>query len=293
MSGFNRSSSYFKKNNSHQINITAKISQKELKKNKKAEKNNNSNNVVSDKDFEELMEENEECKVKTQKVGQIKLSDYLNNIKDEEILNQLINDEKIFGFELADKAKELNLSGVQILKSLLNKYNNPEDYSWIDTNKYGEVLQIMLADNLQEQLICLLLIQNYSCALGLPKVSYKDKSVYYIKLIFQLLFTYDIIDESVYWKWQELLTNLSDIDEDTKNKICIQTTEFFNILKLTFTDADYEDEEENKNDKKEDEKELNQKFEPNLEAVTEQEQESESEDKYAVPEEQDWNMDDL
>lgn len=291
MSGFNRSSSYFKKNNSHQINITTKISQKELKKNKKAEKNNNSNNAVSDKDFEELMEENEECKVKTQKVNQIKLSDYLNNIKDEEITNQLINDEKIFGFELADKAKELNLSGVQILKSILNKYNNPEDYSWIEINKYGEVLQIMLADNLQEQLICLLLIQNYSYVLGLPKVSYKDKSVYYIKLIFQLLFTYDIIDESVYWKWQELLINLSDIDEDTKNKICIQTTEFFNILKLTFTDADYEDEEENKDDKKEDEKESNQEFELKSESGTEQE--SESEDKYAVPEEQDWNMDDL
>jgi hypothetical protein len=277
MSRFNSASSYFKKNNTHQLNITTKVSQKELKKNKKLEKNNYSN--VSDIDFDKLMEENDNSKTIYTNKTQVKLNSYLDKITSPDVLTQLIN-EDIKGNEFLTKIKYEDFSASQILNTILKKYPDPNNYDWIKKEEYGEVLGKLLEDNFEEQLLCLLLIQNYSVQTDMPKISYKDKNMYYIKLIFQLLFTQDIIDESIYWKWYELLPTFSDVNEDTKNKLCIQTTEFFNILKITFTEEDYEnngndENNENNEDKQESESESNQKVE----------------DK--VPEEQDWNMDDI
>lgn len=103
------------------------------------------------------------------------------------------------------------------------------------------------------------------------------------------MFTQDIIDESVYWKWHELLSMFTDVNDEIKNKLCIQTTEFFNILKMTFTDEDYENNESDEDDEENNNNEDNDK----QEADSEPEPEPETDDKYKVPEEQDWNMDDI
>lgn len=276
MSKFNSTSSYFKKNNTHQLNITTKVSQKQLKKNKKLEKNNSSN--VSDIDFDKLMEENDNPKTIYINKTQVKLSSYLDKITSPEVLTQLIT-EDVKGKNFINRIKYEDFTGSQILNTILKKYPDPNNYDWIKKEEYGEVLGKLLEDNFEEQLLCLLLIQNYSVQTDMSKISYKDKNVYYIKLIFQLLFTQDIIDESVYWKWYELLATFADVNEDTKNKLCIQTTEFFNILKITFTEEDYEN---NGNDENNEDKQ---------ESESESESNQKVEDK--VPEEQDWNMDDI
>jgi hypothetical protein len=296
MSKFGSNNSSFFKRNTFQLDIKSKSksksSDKQQKKNKKII---NQSNSISDNEFNKLMEEND-----TQK-NDIKLSNYLSKIGNSEIVNKLIQ-EHIIGHDLLDKiqseSKNENIMGSQLLKQILIKYNDPNDYTWVEQNQYGLALQFLLKDNLTDQLLCLLLVQNYSYSLEFPKINYKDKQVYYLKIIFQLLFTFDIIDESIYWEWQETLTNFSDIDEKIKNTICVQTAEFFNILKMTFTDEDYEDNKDNNDENTKDNNNNNTQLKLNTEKLdnesnTESNTESDNEsDKYKVPEEQDYNMDD-
>lgn len=300
MSKFN--STFFKRNNTQQINITKKVSQKELKKNKKSNSTN-----VSDMEFDKLMEESENVKI----LSKPSLNSYLTpittptttttkfaNIENLNLIKQLVN-EGTGGNQFIQKINLSDISGTQLLKQILDIYK-PEKYNWIETDEYGDILKNLLENDYTEQLYCLMIITDYSIRNGLKKISYKDSQVYWIKFIFQLLFMQDIIDESVYWNWQELMESLYDIDDEIKNKICIQLTDFFNILKLTFTDEDYED--ENGKDK---EGEIQDIEKPNnklnvkshnlkseMETEEEEEEEEEEDNKYIVPEEQDWNMDD-
>lgn len=298
MSKFNTSSSFFKRNTTPQINITTKVSQKQLKKNKKNEKNetSNSNTTLSDNDFNKLMEENDNPKsTYTNNAKQVKLSSYLNKITSQsDILMQSVMEENA-GDELLARIKYENFSAPQILNTILKKYPDPNNWNWI--KEYGDMLSKLLEDNYDEQLLCLLLIQNYSVQTNMPKITYKDKDIYYIKLIFQLMFTQDIIDESVYWKWNELLSMFTDVDDETKNKLCIQTTEFFNILKMTFTDEEYENTDgkngENNNDENNNSENNNKHVQYKQEYKEETKSDSEQETEYNVPEEQDWNMDDI
>lgn len=296
MSKFNSSSSFFKRNTAPQINITTKVSQKQLKKNKKTEKNETSysNTTLSDNDFNKLMEENDNPKSKyTNEAKQIKLSSYLDKITSSpDVLIQSVMEENS-GDELLTRIKYKNFSASQILNSILKKYPDPNNWNWI--KEYSDVLSKLLEDDFDEQLLCLLLIQNYSVQTNMQKITYKDKDVYYIKLIFQLMFTQDIIDESVYWKWYELLSMFTDVDDETKNKLCIQTTEFFNILKMTFIDEEYENIESEKGEKGEKGENNNKhlQYKQEHEHKEETKSDSEQETEYKVPEEQDWNMDDI
>lgn len=293
MSKFNSSSSFFKRNSTQQLNITTKVSQKLLKNNKKTEKNNSCSNI-SDNDFDKLMEENDNPKTTYSNKPQAKLSSYLDKITSPDVLTQLVM-EDIKGDEFLTKIKYKDFTASQILGSILKKYHDPNNWNWITKEEYGEVLSNLLEDNFDEQLLCLLLVQNHCIQIDMPKISHKDKDVYYIKLIFQLMFTQDIIDETVYWKWYELLSKFTDVNDETKNKLCIQTTEFFNILKMTFTEEDYENNEGDEGDAGDEEKNNNHNNnnEDTTKQETDSEQEMEIEDKYKVPEEQDWNMDDI
>lgn len=273
-------SSFFKRNQTQKLNITTKVSQKEFKKNKKNAKNNTQS--VSDNDFDKLMEEN------NLETTPERLNSYLSKITDSNILIQLV-EEGIKGETLINKVKYENVSGSQLLNTILKKYNKPDNLSWLDKEEYGTILSNLLDNNFQDQLLCLLLIQNHCIQIGMPKITFKDKQMYYIKLIFQLMFTQDMIDESVYWKWYELSPTFTDINEDTKNKICIQTTEFFNILKLSFIDEDYENNEDENNKSN---KQLNNQHKletEKLEIYTRVEKvKNKIED--VVPEEQDYYM---
>lgn len=279
MSKLNAGSSFFKRN-AYQLEIKTKTSKKNKTNSNKS--NSNKSNRVSDDDFNELMKEN-----KPMVKNEIKLKKYLDEIKDSEMVEQLIQ-EQLIGEDLVCRIESENISGSQLLKGILKKYNTPSNYNWVQPEQYGKALSFVLSNNIQEQLMCLFLIQDYSTQFEFPKITYKDKQVYFIKTIFQLFFTLDIIEESTFWKWQDLLVDIVDIGEETKNKICIQTTEFFNILKMTFVDEDYEEKEDDKND----DKKLNK---PNKESDSDSDSDSEKNNelnKYNIPQEQDYNMDD-
>lgn len=291
MSKFN--SAFFKRN-TYQLNITTKSSKKDKKRTNNNIESNKFNNI-SDNDFNELMDEKEDKKDKKIKQYEIKLSDYLDKIKDLEIVDQLVQ-EQLIGEDLICRIESEKISGSQLLKGILKKYNDPNNYNWIQSEQYGLALAFAFSNNIKEQLICLLMIQEYSRYHKFPKITYKDKQVYFLKTIFQLLFTYDIIEETTYWDWQDLLTNIIDIDEDTKNKICIQTAEFFNILKMTFTEADYEiDGDKENGDKENDDMMVNYNNHQNKINNKKDWTDDVSDDvidEYKVPEEQDYNMDD-
>jgi len=294
MSKFIESSSFFKRNSTQQLNITIKSFQKKSNKNKKNDNNLISN--VSDNDFNKLMKENKNSKSINK--TEIKLSSYLDKIEESEITFRLVQ-ENIKGKDFINKIKYENISGTQLLNAIFKKYYKPTDLDWIKKDEYSEALINLLKNNFQEQLLCLLIIQNHSIKMNMPKINYKDKDVYYIKLIFQLMFTQDIIDESVYWKWYELFSTFTDVNEDIINKLFIQTTEFFNILKMTFTDEDYENNENNK-EKIEIKKEpkaysglpslmvlsFNDNTTKSFEPVNKYKNQEDKED-------QDWNMDDI
>ena len=282
------SSAFFKRNNTIQI-ITNKISQKELKKQKKQNIQFNTN--ISDDDFNKLMD-SENNVIKDHKNNKEILNFYdtikkNNSIDKIEQINLLL-ETKLIGEDLYSKIKlnnisgniSCNISGIDLLNGILNKYNdvNLEKYNWI--NEYGLVLKNLLENNIQNQLICLLIIQNYCMINGLVKLNYKNIQIYQIKLFFQLFFTNEIIEETVYWKWYEMLNDYIDIDDDNKKKILLQTTDFFIILKTTFQDEEDNNCNEINNDdldEKSDDIELDKKYD----------------DIYDVPEEQDYNLDDL
>jgi hypothetical protein len=204
---------------------------------------------------------------------------------------QKILDDGLIGEELNSYLENLNnkISGSELLNGILKKYDDPNTIKWFNSTEYGLGLKYLLENNITDQVICLILIQNYCQKHGLIKIQYKNSQIYLIKLLFQLLFTNDIIDETAFLKWQENLDEIN-IDEKTKNLLIIQTTEFFMIFKTIFNE-----DEENTNELEENNKLLNYQKNNiiNDKDSDNEESENEEDDPFIVPEEQDYNLDDL
>jgi len=288
----------FNRNNS--IPITAKISQKMLKKQRKqnlSENLDNDNNGVSDKEFEKMMEENNNISFKDTLIYYLPNN---NNISPE-ILNILNN--QILGNNLITYIKTKNNSnnkiienttifGKDLLNGILNKYENePLNYNWLNLNEFGHGLKYLLENDTTQQIICLLMIQNYCKKHNFIKISYKESQVYHIKLLFQKLFLNEIIDENSYWKWLEYLELMPNLDEETKKILIIQTNEFFMIFKSVNDEEDETVNTDNNNINPNNDNNLNNNLNTNLN--TDILEFSEDKDNFNIPEEQDFNMDDL
>ena len=283
--------------------ITNKISQKELKKQKKTNKKDDSSDIslgITDDEFEKMMEENEPDYIVDKKVDSThKLSSYQipENFNSDKI--NLILEKGLEGDELVESIKsDLNpISGLDMIRGLVLKFDEPEHISWIIPNKYGLALKYLFENNESDQIICLLILENFAKSKGFVKVNYKNSKVYHIRLLFQLFLTYEIIDEHVFWEWQDYLENNTQYDEKTKNILVIQTTEFYIILKTVFDEQvdTYDNNPDNENNtdiinnpnrQQKSNNEQNNKNEIDSEPDSE-------DDKYIVPVEQDYNLDDL
>lgn len=283
----------FGKNNS--IQITTKISQKEIKKQKKNLSKQDSNITlgITDNEFDEMMKENELEQLVTKNNYCIPVkfkTDEVNTI----LSNGYLGEQLTYWFE----NEQIQITGLDLLNGLFEKYNDPVNINWINPNEYGLLLKYLFENKMSEQLICLLMLQNFSKLYGFIKISYKNKQVYHVRILFQLFFTYEIIDESVYWKWQDYLDNMQEIDDNTKTSLAIQTCEFFMILKTIF-EQDNDDEENNNNDQyiPVNSNRLNNLNNENNKNNKDDEEDDEDKnlesDKYNIPIEQDFNLDDL
>ena len=312
----------FGKNDS--IPITTKVSKNQLKKQQKASKQNTNSQSVSlgitDEEFDKMMEENDlendlENNLENKNVVKTNDSRKSSNLYqvpenyNSEKTNELISS-GLEGNELVNHIKHLNnisegdsnkkITGLDLIKGLIEKFNKPEYFDWVIPNKYGLALKYLFESNRTDQIICLLMLENFAKTSGFIKVSYKNSQVYHIRLLFQLFFTYEIIDEDAFYEWQDYLEKNTQYDEKTINMLAVQTTEFFMILKTVFDDEeDKEDVDVDKDDNANSNKSplSNPNKQQNLNNNTNNngsESESDSEnDMYKVPEEQDYNLDDL
>lgn len=233
----------FKNFKSQQIEIKTKISQRELKKmknnkNKNEIEKNNSISQMTDLEFEKLMEENENC-IDNNFLNKIPCP---NNISEK---SKNILETGLKGEELVSYLSELNdkPNGIEFLNELLYNKINSNDVSWLLPNEYGSVLKYFFENDLDSQFLSLLMMQTYSKSLNYPKIEYKGSQKYLIRLLFQLGFTSEIIDETIYSKWEKYLSETNEIEESEKQTLLIQTTEFLMIFNTTFYEEDNENNE--------------------------------------------------
>ena len=280
-----RSIGSFKNMKLQQIPITQKVSQNKLKKlNKTNNKNEKVDIGITDEDFEKMMEENNYSNNTTNSVKYIipnkdNLSESVKNI-----LNVNLLGSELESFVKTSKESS-KLYGPEYLTGLLETIKET-DLTWISLDKYGTLLKYLLEDNLDSQFISLLVIQDYVKKCGFTKITYKNTQIYQIKILFQLLFTNEIIDEPAYWKWQEYLAETNDLDEKTKNLLVIQTNDFFQILNTVFEDEETNGENE-ENDQMKFGKELNK---PIKSKSDESDESDKSDGNFNVPVEQDYNL---
>jgi hypothetical protein len=280
-----RSIGSFKNMKQQQIPITQKVSQNKLKKlNKTNNKNEKVDIGITDEDFEKMMEENNYSNNTTNSVKYIipnkdNLSESVKNI-----LNVNLLGSELESFVKTSKESS-KLYGPEYLTGLLETIKET-DLTWISLDKYGILLKYLLEDNSDSQFISLLVIQDYVKKFGFTKITYKNTQIYQIKILFQLLFTNEIIDEPAYWKWQEYLAETNDLDEKTKNILVIQTNDFFQILNIVFEDEETNGENE-ENDQMKFGKELNK---PIKSKSDESDESDKSDENFNVPVEQDYNL---
>jgi len=197
------------------------------------------------------MDENENDEKKYQ---QIKKTKYILP-KLENLNNDAINilNEGLLGDELVEflKKNSDNILGSDLLIVILSKINDHNNINWILKKEYGASLKFLLENNLEDQFKCLLIIQQYCQKLEFPKIKIKESQPYLIKMIYQLLFTNEIIDESIYNNWIDNIDNIEGLTEKVRNTLLIQTTDFFMILKTVFVEGDEDEENQENNDNKE------------------------------------------
>lgn len=285
------------------IQISKKISNNQLKKQlKQAKKQENEDLGLTNDEFESLMAENEFENKKLQKKKTFSYKIPEPNNLTTFVLDLL--DKKIIGQELVDfiEKNKNSLNGLELLNGLLSKHTDISNLDWLKSENYGLGLKELFNSNTHDQIIGVLMIQNYCSRNQFPKITYKNNSTYLIRILFQLLFVFDIFEEETYWKWQDYIQETNEFTNDIKNLLSIQTTEFFNILKTVFTEEDYKNEDEKENEAGTGDGDGNENYDnPNINpnhikpvnSNTQSSSDEESDNSNGIPEEQDFNLDDL
>lgn len=282
MSKFSNSNK-FKNFKSDQYEITTKISQNKLKKLNKKNKNEDKIDLgITDAEFESMMADNE---VDNKKVYRLKIPNHSDITP---FVSDLLN-KKIIGQDLVEyiEMNRNSLTGIDLLNGLLFKQSEPSDINWIKPENYGLGLKQLFESNIEEQQIGLLMIQNYCSRNQFIKIMYKNSSTYLIRIMFQLFFTYEIFEEETYWKWQDYIEVANEFDDEMKKLLSIQTTDFFIILKTVFDDEELENEDVN-----EEFINTNRNLSNKNDETSDNESEK-SEESDKIPEEQDFNLDDI
>lgn len=306
------------------IEISNKISNNKLRKQQlHMNKQQNNKTGITKIEFESIMSENKLNNKLDNKQKKIiynvpesdKITNFVNELLDKKIVGQeLVNyidlncDNSNCNNSNSNNFNCNNLNGVDFLNGLLNINQqkntlgsvvtlNTLDVSWIENNNLG--LKKLFEKNIHEQIIGLIMIQNYCEKNNFMKIQYKNKLVYLIRILFHLFFIFEIFEEEAYWGWQEYIENTNKIDESTKKILLIQTTDFFMILKTTFNDEDYENNEKNLNNennfnnKKKHDYDNKNDYDDHDDIDDEIDDENKFDKTFDVPEEQDYNLDDI
>lgn len=302
MSKFTGSNS-FKNIKSQAISITQKISQKELKKQNK--KNKQSSNLMTDNEFELLMEEDSKQNSKSSNHGIVKIRQLDFSDLNQDVLNLIKTG--LVSSELVEKIK-LDFSHINLrdfLNALLSvqpsisESSELSEIQWLNSQTYAPTIKYLTNNSNSSELECLLYIHDYCRINSYPKIIWKGKQTYFIRILFQTLLIEDIVDEQTFWNWQEYIEKNNNLyDEKTADMLAIQTSEFFLLLKTTFEKDDQDEEDEDESLGFDNDPIMSKPNNKNYMDDNEKEKEKEhqyenSDDKNFIPEEQDYNMDDI
>lgn len=223
------------------LTIKAKKSQSEKKKEKKEMLKLNKKDGLTEEEFDLLMLNDNKNNIKKIKYILPKL-DELNESAIHAINKNLLGEEFVDWLKINSE----NLLGSDLLNVILSKISDPNKISWISMKEYGSSLKFLLENNIKDQLRSLLIVQHFCQKMEFPKILIKDSEHYLIKIIYQLLFMNEIIDESVYYEWNDNIDNIDGITDKIRNILLIQTTDFFIILKTIFIEEENIEDDKNK-----------------------------------------------
>lgn len=125
-----------------------------------------------------------------------------------------------------------------LLEAIVDPCSGPSAaIKWCGKQEYGPALASLLGVDIKKQFLVLLEVQKYCNSLKFPKIEIKGEKRNLIEIIFQVLFSAEIIDHAGFMAWSDD----SDYDDvPGKQSAIIQTTNFMVML----NDIDEDDEQE-------------------------------------------------
>jgi hypothetical protein len=141
---------------------------------------------------------------------------------------------------LSSKPEPSSLISV-ILNNVDDPCNNTASVlKWCSKSEYGSALGLLLKGQPKKQISALFEIQKYFNNIKFPKVEVKSEKRNLIELLFQVLFSNDIIEQAGFQEW------MYDETEEIPGKqtAVIQTTNFMIMLNdIDQDEEEYEDDE--------------------------------------------------
>jgi hypothetical protein len=114
---------------------------------------------------------------------------------------------------------------------------------WCGKQEYGPALVYLLAGDIKKQLLVLLEVQKYCHSLKFPKVDVKGEKRNLVELIFQVLFSSEVVEHAGFMAWSD---DNDYEDVPGKQSAIIQTTNFMVMLNTIDDDGeegeDFDDE---------------------------------------------------
>ena len=134
-----------------------------------------------------------------------------------------------------------------LVSVLLSKITDPTASpaaacKWCEKAEYGEALATLNEGSTLKQLFCLYEVQKYFDSIKFPKIEIKGEKKNLIEVVFQVMYTNEIIDNDGFGAWSE------DDNEEIPGKLnaVVQTTNFISMLDAVDEEEDeeeYEDDE--------------------------------------------------
>ena len=147
------------------------------------------------------------------------------------------------GVELRDEIAGMaeKPTGASLLSNILVGLEDKQSYTWVTKEEYGEALAFLVENDDDAQFRLINELVKFYNTIQFPKIEVKSGTRALIEVVFQLLYSLDIIDAPGFNKWWD------DEDEDEvpgRQKSIVQTTSFMTWL----NEADESDDEDDDDD---------------------------------------------
>ena len=132
-------------------------------------------------------------------------------------------------------------SGSALVAHILAGLEDKKSIDWCSKEKYGEALKLLVAENDKEQMKVINEIVKFCNTIDFPKIEVKSGTRPLIEVLFQLLYSLEILDPSGFNMWWD-----DEDEEETpgRGRSILQTTNFMTWLNEVEVDEDEEDDDD-------------------------------------------------